>query len=198
MDNFTLFLQIGISHILQGYDHILFLTGLIIVTKNIRSILKIASAFTITHSTTLILSALGILSINPFITEALIAFSIAYVGIENLFIWKSNKPSGGKNSDKSYRWIVAGSFGFIHGAGFSGHLTELLKSMLGMGNIWSPLTGFNIGIELGQLTVIAAVYPLILLMRHYGKEALLVPEICRVIAAIGGVLLVFRIFGMNP
>ena len=196
MDNFTLFLQIGISHILQGYDHILFLTGLIVVTKNIRSILKIASAFTITHSTTLILSALGILSINPFITEALIAFSIAYVGIENLFIWKSNKPSGGKNSDKSYRWIVAGSFGFIHGAGFSGHLTELLKSMLGMGNIWAPLLGFNVGIEIGQIIIIALVFPVFYYIRKFNKQNVFVPATSILIAAAGVILIFLRVFSM--
>ena len=196
MDNFTLFLQIGISHILQGYDHILFLTGLIIVTRNIRSILKIASAFTITHSTTLILSALGILSINPFITEALIAFSIAYVGIENLFIWKSNKLSDEKYSDKSYRWIVAGSFGFIHGAGFSGHLTELLKSILGMGNIWAPLLGFNIGIEIGQIIIIALVFPVFYYIRKFNKQHIFVPATSILIAAAGVILIFMRVFSV--
>jgi hypothetical protein len=181
---------------LQGYDHILFLTGLIIVTKNIRSILKIASAFTITHSSTLILSALGILSINPFITEALIAFSIAYVGIENLFIWKSNKPSGEKNSDKSYRWIVAGSFGFIHGAGFSGHLTELLKSMLGMGNIWAPLLGFNVGIEIGQIIIIALVFPVFYYIRKFNKQHVFIPATSLLIAAAGVILVFLRIFSV--
>jgi hypothetical protein len=196
MDNFTLFLQIGISHILQGYDHILFLTGLIIVTKHIRSILKIASAFTITHSTTLILSALGILSINPFITEALIAFSIAYVGIENLFIWKSTAAQG-KTKDTGYRWIVAGSFGFIHGAGFSGHLTELLKSMLGMGNIWAPLLGFNIGIEIGQIIIIALVFPIFYYIRKFKKQQIFVPATSVFIAAAGIFLVVSRIWNIQ-
>ena len=186
-ETFSAFLKIGFFHIIEGYDHLLFLFGLIIVTKRWKDLLKVISAFTVAHSTTLILSALGLISLPPIVTESLIALSIVYVAIENI-VRKVTKN----------RWIVAGSFGLVHGAGFSSHLTDLLKAQLGMGNIWSPLTGFNIGIELGQLTVIAAVYPLILLMRHYGKEALLVPEICRVIAAIGGVLLVFRIFGMNP
>jgi hydrogenase/urease accessory protein HupE len=187
MDNFILFLQIGFRHILEGYDHLLFLTGLIIVTRNLKSILKVATAFTITHSTTLILSALGILSLNTGITETLIAVSIVYVGIENLFI---------KNQD--YRWLVAGSFGFIHGAGFSGHLTELLKSMLGFGNIWGPLTGFNIGIELGQLLVIAVVFPIFVYLRKIKKEPIVVPAMSIMIAATGLVLVISRIinFGM--
>jgi hydrogenase/urease accessory protein HupE len=185
MENFILFLQIGFRHILEGYDHLLFLAGLIIVTRDLKSILKVATAFTVTHSTTLILSALGILSLNPGITEALIAASIAYVGIENLFI---------KNQD--YRWIVAGSFGLIHGAGFSGHLTELLKSMLGMGNIWAPLTGFNVGIELGQLTVILIVFPIFVYIRKMKKELVVVPAISIMIAASGIFLMIYRI--INP
>jgi hydrogenase/urease accessory protein HupE len=186
MENFLLFLQIGFRHILEGYDHLLFLLGLIIVTKNLKTLLSIASAFTITHSTTLILSALGILSINPTITETLIAASIAYVGIENLI-----------RKDQKYRWIVAGSFGFIHGAGFSGHLTELLKSMLGMGNVWAPLFGFNIGIELGQVLVILLVYPVFLYLRKIEKQKLVIPATSALIAAAGVILVVLRIFNIN-
>jgi hydrogenase/urease accessory protein HupE len=186
-ETFSAFLRIGFFHIIEGYDHLLFLLGLIIVTDKWKDLLKVISAFTVAHSTTLILSALGILSLPPIVTESLIALSIVYVAIENIV-----------RKVKSKRWIVAGSFGLIHGAGFSSHLTDLLKAQLGMGNIWSPITGFNLGIELGQLTVIACVYPLMLLVRKYGNEALLMPEISRVIAAIGGILLVFRIFGMNP
>ncbi len=184
MENFILFLQIGFRHILQGYDHLLFLLGLIIVTKDLRSLISIASAFTITHSTTLILSALGILSINPTITETLIAASIAYVGIENLI-----------RKDQKYRWIVAGSFGFIHGAGFSGHLTELLKSMLGMGNIWAPLLGFNLGIEFGQVTVIILVYPLFWYIRKLEQQKLVINTFSLLIAAMGIILLALRISG---
>jgi hydrogenase/urease accessory protein HupE len=186
-ETFNAFLRIGFLHIVQGYDHLLFLLGLIIVTDRWKDLLKVISAFTIAHSTTLILSALGVISLPPIVTESLIALSIVYVAIENIVRKK-----------KTNRWIVAGSFGLIHGAGFSSHLTDLLKAQLGMGNIWSPLIGFNIGIELGQLTVIALVYPLMLLVKRYGNPALLIPEVSRVIASVGGVLLVFRLFGMNP
>src|SRR2546421_11835857 len=101
---FEAFFKIGFYHILEGYDHLLFLLGLIIITKNFRSLFSVISAFTVAHSTTLILSALGILSLPPAITESLIALSIVYVGIENIVKGNSNK-----------RWIVAGSFGLIHG-----------------------------------------------------------------------------------
>ena len=121
---FTVFLELGFDHILDGYDHLLFLAGLIVVATDWRSLLAVISAFTVTHSTTLILSALDILALDPVFTETLIAASIAYVGIENLV-----------REEQTRRWIVAGVFGLIHGAGFSGHLTELLRSMMDMGNI---------------------------------------------------------------
>ncbi len=184
---FETFFKIGFYHIIEGYDHLLFLIALIIVTKNFRSLFSVISAFTIAHSTTLILSALGILSLPPVITESLIALSIVYVGIENVVRFETKG-----------RWIVAGSFGLIHGAGFSGHLTDILKGMLSMGNVFIPLTGFNLGIEAGQITVILVVFPLMWLVRKYGKERLIVQEVSRVIAAIGGVLLVIRLFGINP
>jgi len=73
-----------------------------------------------------------------------------------------------------YRWIIAGGFGLIHGAGFSGHLTELLKSVFGIGNIWSPLIGFNLGIEAGQFAVILLIYPGIRFVQIKKKQDLIV------------------------
>ena len=180
---FTVFLELGFDHILDGYDHLLFLAGLIIVATDWRALLAVISAFTVTHSTTLVLSALEIISLDPKLTETLIAASIAYVGIENLVM-----------KGQSRRWIVAGIFGLIHGAGFSGHLTELLRSMMDMGNIWSPLIGFNIGIEIGQIVVIGVSVPVIYAFKRMGKWELLVPEFSRVIAAVGVFLVVSRVW----
>jgi len=186
MDNFTIFFNLGWRHILEGYDHLLFLTGLVIVTKSWRSLLKVISSFTIAHSTTLVLCSLGVISLDPKITESLIAASIAYVGIENVVAKKHDK-----------RWIVSGSFGLIHGAGFSGHLTDLLKTMLGAGNVWAPLTGFNLGIETGQIIAISIMFPFIWFMRKMGKEDVIIPEISRAIAAVGLVLVVWRIWSFE-
>lgn len=186
MGNFTLFLELGFRHILEGYDHLLFLLGLVIVTKNWRSLLGVVTAFTIAHSTTLALSAFDILSIKPVLTETLIAASIAYVGIENVVA-----------KELKHRWIVAGSFGLIHGSGFSGHLTSLLKSILTGGSIWTPLFGFNFGIETGQIAVIAAGAPLLWLVRKYRKEELIVPEISRMLAAVGIFLVISRLWGIG-
>lgn len=182
MELFTSFLQIGLNHILEGYDHLLFLLGLIIVADNLRGLFPVITAFTITHSTTLILSALGILSLNPLITETLIAASIVYVGIENLIRKKMN-----------LRWLISGGFGLVHGAGFSGHLTEMLKNVLGMNNIWFPLVGFNLGIEVGQVLVIALVYPLIYLLKNLQIKNSIVRNISIGITTAGLVLLVLRV-----
>ncbi|HAA77262.1 TPA: hypothetical protein DCE37_19295 [Candidatus Latescibacteria bacterium] len=180
---FTVFLELGFDHILDGYDHLLFLAGLIVVATDWRSLLAVISAFTVTHSTTLILSALDILALDPVFTETLIAASIAYVGIENLV-----------REQQTRRWIVAGAFGLIHGAGFSEHLTELLRSMMDMGNIWGPLIGFNLGIELGQIVVIAISVPITWGLKRIGKWDLLVPEFSRVLAAVGVFLVIQRVW----
>lgn len=183
MANFTLFLELGLRHILEGYDHLLFLIGLILVTKNWRSLLSVITAFTLAHSTTLVLSALDVIALPPVVTESMIALSIVYVGIENVV----------RREDRN-RWIVAAIFGLIHGAGFSSHLTDLLKTTLGAGEIWPPLLGFNAGIELGQLAVLAVVFPLLWLLRRSAKEEVIVVEVSRVLAAVGGVLIVWRIW----
>lgn len=180
---FTVFLELGFDHILDGYDHLLFLAGLIIVAKDWWGLLPVISAFTVTHSTMLVLSTLEIVSIDPAITETLIAASIAYVGIENLVM-----------KEQRSRWLVAGGFGLIHGAGFSGHLTELLRNVLDMGAIWGPLIGFNVGIELGQILVIALWIPIILGFRWLGKWDALNPELSRVIAAVGVFLVISRVW----
>ena len=183
MENLILFLEVGFRHILEGYDHLLFLAGLIIVAKDFRSLFPVITAFTIAHSTTLILSALGILSLNPTLTETLIAASIAYVGIENLI-----------RKNMQYRWIIAGGFGLIHGAGFSGHLTQLLKSVFGIGNIWSPLIGFNLGIEAGQFAVLLLIYPAIRFVQIKKKQNLIVSYTSFAIVVIGVALVITRIW----
>jgi len=187
MNDFGTFFTIGLHHILEGYDHLLFLLGLILVARSWRGLLAVVSAFTVAHSTTLVLSALDLLSIPSAITETLIAASIVYVGIEN------NVRAG----EHSQRWVVAGLFGLIHGAGFSGHLVGLLKGVMEQGSIWPALIGFNVGIEVGQVVVVLAVLPLVWLAEKQGVREKLIPEISRLIAAVGGVLMIARIWGIG-
>ncbi len=180
---FLIFLKIGFLHIIQGGDHLLFLLGLLLVISKPAEMLRVITAFTVAHSTTLVLGALGLIRLNPAFTEAAIAASIAYVGVENIIA-----------PNQSRRWIVAGLFGFVHGAGFSGHLTDLLKAAMMAGGVWPPIIGFNVGIEAGQLLVLAIATPFLIWMRRSIHHTQLVHEFSRMIAAVGLYMVVSRLF----
>jgi len=172
--------RLGISHILTGYDHLVFLFGLIVVGGRLRSTILALTAFTLAHSITLGLSALGIWSPGPSIVEPAIALSIAYVGIENWFV---------KTSDR--RWLITFPFGLIHGFGFAGALHEIA---LPAGQVPIALASFNVGVEAGQLLVLAAVLPALILLRrqlwftHYG-----VRFASGLVAIAGGIWFVARV-----
>jgi hydrogenase/urease accessory protein HupE len=138
------FITLGIEHILTGYDHILFLISLLLLGGNLRYLLKIVTAFTIAHSVTLTLAVLNIVTLPSRGVEIVIALSIAYIAAENLWL---KEPRG--------RWQLAFAFGLIHGFGFSSILRELdLPST----NLVVSLASFNVGVELGQLAIVLAVY----------------------------------------
>lgn len=144
---FTSMVAMGVEHILEGYDHLLFLLGLLLICGRLRDMAKVITAFTVAHSVTLCLAALQVWTPPASIIEPAIALSVAFVGIENFI--KPN-PAG--------RWRIAGAFGFIHGFGFAGALGEV---GLPEGNLVAALAGFNIGVELGQLTIMLLVVPII-------------------------------------
>ncbi len=141
----------GIEHILTGYDHLAFLLGLILLGGRVRSLLGTITAFTIAHSISLALATLHVVSVGPRIVEPAIALSIAYVGIENLFV-----------KDGSKRWRITFPFGLIHGFGFAGALQEL---DLPRAQLPGALFAFNCGVEIGQLGVLAVILPLVLIAR---------------------------------
>ena len=143
----------GIEHILSGLDHVLFLIALLLGAKSLRSVIKIATAFTAAHSLTLALGALGWVSVPPAVVEPLIALSIFYVAAENIF--------GGETR---HRLGVVFAFGLLHGLGFAGTLT--FTDGLGT-DLLASLVSFNVGIELGQALLVAAVFPLLLLARRF-------------------------------
>jgi hydrogenase/urease accessory protein HupE len=152
--SFIAFLGLGIEHILTGYDHLLFLFGLLVVCSNLRSILTVISCFTVAHSITLALAALEIVRLPGRIVEPLIAASIAYVGIENLVQGRS----------PGWRWLITFLFGLIHGLGFADALREFGIGGAGPG-IVLPLVGFNLGVEIGQLSVAAIILPTLWCLR---------------------------------
>ena len=139
----------GFDHILpKGLDHILFVVGIFLLSTRVRPILVQVTAFTLAHTVTLALGMLGIVRIAPEIVEPLIAASIVYVAVENIL----------RPDLSAWRPLVVFCFGLLHGLGFAGVLTEY---GIPGGQFLPALVGFNIGVELGQLTVIAICFALV-------------------------------------
>ena len=153
--SFTNFLCLGVKHILTGYDHLLFLFGLLLVSRGFFSSLGIITSFTIAHSITLAVATLHLVQIPSRIVEPLIAASIVFVGIENLL--RGDIPTA--------RRMVAFGFGLIHGFGFASALREAGIGS-GTGGIILPLFSFNLGVELGQIMVAALALPIIWKLRE--------------------------------
>ncbi len=151
---FGLYITIGVGHILpDGADHILFVLAIFLASTRLRALVIQVSAFTVAHTVTLALAATGVITPSPAVVEPLIAFTIAFVAIENL-VFKDMT---------TWRPAVVFGFGLIHGMGFAGFFGEL---GLPPGQFWSALIGFNIGVEIGQLIVIAAAAALGLVSRR--------------------------------
>ncbi len=143
------YIKIGFEHILPlGFDHILFIISLILLSPNIKQLLIQSAAFTIGHCITLILASYNIFSISPSIVEPLIAITIAYVAAENIFL---NFKNYHQNWPKKTRLLLIFSFGLLHGLGFAGALSEI---GLPQNAFLLALLMFNLGVELGQITVI--------------------------------------------
>ena len=164
---FSDFLKLGIEHILTGYDHLLFLFSLLVVTRNFWPALKIITFFTIAHSITLALAGLNIVNAPSSLVEPLIAATIVYVGLENII--RKDKVT------TFQRCMLTFFFGLIHGFGFAGVLKEMDISSIETG-ILVPLFSFNLGVELGQIAVALVVLPLIWrLHKQENIERYLVP-----------------------
>jgi hydrogenase/urease accessory protein HupE len=136
------YIGLGFEHIIpKGLDHILFVLGLFLLSARLRSLLWQVSAFTLAHSLTLALSIYGVISLPPSVVEPIIAASIVFIAIENVFTSKLH----------AWRPFVVFAFGLLHGLGFAGVLTEL-----GLPNNaeLTAIVGFNLGVEAGQLAVI--------------------------------------------
>jgi hydrogenase/urease accessory protein HupE len=154
LPSFAGFLKLGVEHILTGYDHLLFLFALLIVTRNFMSALQVITCFTLAHSITLGVAAFDLVQVSSRIVEPLIAVTIIYVGVEN--IWKHGDPHG--------RWLLTFAFGLIHGFGFASVLREMGVGAQA-GGVAMPLLAFNLGVELGQIAVAAVLLPLIWKLR---------------------------------
>lgn len=152
------YLQLGVEHILLGIDHLLFVLALLLITHGGWKLVKTITAFTLAHSITLALAALGLVRVPQAPVEAVIALSIVFVAAEIL-----RARDGSQGIAVRAPWIVAFIFGLLHGFGFAGALSEI---GLPVGHIPQALLFFNLGVELGQLLFIAAVLSLIALVRR--------------------------------
>jgi hydrogenase/urease accessory protein HupE len=146
------YFSLGVEHILLGYDHLLFVLGLFLLTSTLRQLALAITAFTAAHSITLAAATLGLVSVPSRPVEAVIALSIAFLAVEIV-----RARSGKAGLAARAPWIVAFAFGLLHGLGFAGALSEI-----GMpaGHIPVALFFFNVGVEAGQLLFVAAVMAL--------------------------------------
>jgi hypothetical protein len=168
------FVRLGFRHILDGIDHLLFLLCLVIPFRRFRPLVLVVTAFTVAHSVTLIASAYGVAPDAlwfPALVETLIAMSIVYMALENIVM-----PGGARR-----RWIITFAFGLVHGFGFSFALRESLQ--FAGSHLLTSLLAFNIGVELGQLLVLAITIPLLhALFRYVVAERLGTIIVCVVVA----------------
>ncbi|HZX96851.1 MAG TPA: HupE/UreJ family protein [Myxococcales bacterium] len=148
------FLLLGIEHIFTGYDHIAFLVGLLLLGGTLVELVKIVTAFTVAHSVTLALATFGVLAPSPRVVEPLIAASIVFVGVENLWALRTRKTG----SALRHRWMLTFAFGLVHGFGFASVLRELALPRTALA---SALVSFNLGVECGQVAIVAAALPLL-------------------------------------
>jgi hypothetical protein len=162
---FVQYLEVGFVHIVpMGLDHILFVIGLFLLSTSFTTLLLQVSAFTVAHSITLALATLGYVSLPASIVEPLIAASIAYIAIENLFTTRMSR----------WRLLIIFGFGLLHGLGFAGVLGEI---GLSPAHFVTALVGFNFGVEAGQLAVILACFLLtgLAMRKPWYRRAIVTP-----------------------
>lgn len=160
------YIKLGIRHIVpEGLDHILFVVGLCLISTNIKTILWQATAFTVAHTITLALSMNGTIALPAALVEPVIALSIAFVAIENLVLAEL----------KPWRIAVVFLFGLIHGMGFANALNE---TGLPPNRFYTSIIAFNVGVEIGQIAVIAAAFGLLIIPlrnKRWYKKAIVYP-----------------------
>ncbi len=168
------FLKLGVEHILLGFDHLAFLFALLLAGGSFREAAKIITSFTVAHSITLALATLNIVNLPASIVEPMIAVSIVYVGLENIF-----------RREIKWRWLLTFAFGLIHGFGFASVLREIGIGSQG-GGVAAPLFSFNLGVELGQIAIAALVLPLIWKLRQQPNFVVRYVPVCSLLIALAG------------
>ena len=155
---------LGVEHILTGYDHLLFVVALVLLLGKLGVVVRAATAFTVAHSLTLVGTTLGVIGLAQAPVEALIALSIVFLAVEVV----KQDPARLRLSER-IPWLVAFGFGLIHGFGFAGALREI-----GMpeGDVPTALLTFNLGVEAGQLLIVALTLTVLFALRRLTPPAL--------------------------
>jgi len=166
------FIRLGILHILEGTDHVLFVLSLVLVYTTLKREIILLSAFTVAHSISLILAGTGILTLSSRIVEPVVALSITYMALTSVFL-KHMKAFGGHANKISTVFI----FGLFHGLGFAGLLKDI---RVPDDRFISSLLSFNVGIEFGQFAILAVVLPFVYLW----KDRPWYPTVIKVVAVI--------------
>ncbi|WP_139491832.1 HupE/UreJ family protein [Brevibacillus dissolubilis] len=174
------FFVLGTEHILTGYDHLLFLLALLIGRQSLKQYIWVITSFTIAHSITLTLAVLGWIDLPGWIVEPVIALSILYVAVENIFRREMNR-----------RWALTFAFGLIHGLGFASILREM---NLPTENLVASLLSFNLGIEAVQLLLVLILLPLLTWVQKQGNYRQIASIISIAVALMGGYWLIERLF----
>jgi len=151
--------QMGTIHILQGFDHLLFLLTLLLIVQGIWPLLKTVTAFTLAHSLTLVLATLGLVNLPSAPTEAVIALSIMLLAVEVV-----HKNRGAHTFSERFPWLIAFTFGLVHGLGFAGALSEI---GIPQNEVPLSLLMFNVGVETGQVLFVVAVSLLLAALQRY-------------------------------
>ena len=170
---------LGITHILMGYDHLCFVLLLLLIVKSMRRLLWTITAFTLAHSITMAGATLGIVHIPQQPIEATIALSILFLAIENI-----HDKQGNPGLTSQYPWLIAFTFGLLHGFGFAGALAEI---GLPQHAITLALIFFNIGVELGQLIFVSTVVLIVFLLQRLNHPQLMNKLEVAVVYGVGSV-----------
>lgn len=182
------FIELGIPHVLFGFDHVLFILAIHLIVRKWKDIFIVVTSFTIAHSLTLILASLGFITVTSRVVEPFIAFTIAYTAVRNVII-----VNRGKTEERilKERWVSAFGFGLIHGLGFAGALAEIA---IPKAYFIPALLAFNVGVEIGQLIVIVLFVSFLLIIKKRGWLTEVVYGLSGAITIIASIWMMQRIF----
>jgi hypothetical protein len=156
----------GVKHILTGYDHLLFVTALVLATLRFWEMVKVIAAFTLAHTITLALSVFDVFRLPPWIVEPVIAASIVFVAVENIVFPQRARSRA--------RLVVAFCFGLVHGLGFAGGLLDAMEGLPAAGT-WIALGAFSIGVEIGHQIVVLPLFGALGVARERMREGVRIP-----------------------